>query len=30
MKPAVMGSLVEAFPTDLVLENGVIKEKWVG
>ena len=25
----VMGRLVEAFPTAVVLENGVIKEKWV-
>ena len=24
-----MGRLVEAFPTAVVLENGVIKEKWV-
>ena len=29
MKPAVMGRLVKAFPTAIVLENGVIKEKWV-
>jgi hypothetical protein len=30
MKPSVMNRLVEAFPTAVVLEDGVIKEKWVG
>lgn len=29
IKPAVMGRLVQAFPTAIVQENGVIKEKWV-
>ena len=29
MKPAVMGRLVQAFPTAIGLENGVRKEKWV-
>jgi hypothetical protein len=30
MKPAAIGCLLEAFPTAVVLKNGVTKEKLVG
>jgi len=30
MKPAIIGRLLEAFPTAVVLKNGLTKEKWVG